>query len=150
MMLVPAGFLVLIILGALAVDSAGTYLAQQQLRDSLTAAANDAVGAGLSSSAFYSQGLISVDPARAAGVVCLSVAAQPDGDLHQVRLWMATRGDAIRLRATATVHAVFGRAIPGFGVRPIQASTSAVAESGPSPLAPTVPTAAALEPITCP
>ena len=37
------GFLVLLLLGALAVDTAATSLAQRQLRDSLTAATNDAV-----------------------------------------------------------------------------------------------------------
>ena len=53
-MLVPAGFLILITLAALAVDSVATYLAQQQLHDSLVVAANHAVSAGLSNQAFYS------------------------------------------------------------------------------------------------
>jgi hypothetical protein len=117
MMLVPAGFLVLMMLGALAVDSAATYLAQQQLRDSLTAAANDAVTAGLSNRSFYSSGALTLDPSQAAVFVCLSVSAQADQDLHNVRLWMAVDGAAIRLEGTATVDAVFGRAIPGFGER---------------------------------
>jgi hypothetical protein len=150
--LVPAGFLVLIILGALAVDSAATYLAQRQLRDSLTAAANDAVTAGLSSSSFYSRGALTLDPGRAAQVVCLSVSAQADEDLHDVQLWMAVQGDAIRLAGAADVDAVFGRAIPGFGLRHVRASTTAVAATGPGPAgaSSSPPAPAALQPIACP
>ena len=61
--LVPAAFLVLVILGALAVDSAAAYLAQRQLRDSLSAAAADAVGAGLSRSSFYATVAVTLVPA---------------------------------------------------------------------------------------
>jgi hypothetical protein len=150
--LVPAGFLVLVTLGALAVDSAATYLAQRQLRDSLVAAANDAVTAGLSNATFYGRGALTLDPTQAARVVCLTVSAQADQDLHDVRLSMAVQGAAIRLRAAARVEAVFGRAIPGFGVRHVRADTTAVAASGPRSAgsAPTVPPVAALQPISCP
>ncbi len=149
--LVPAAFLVLVVLGALAVDSAQTYLAQRQLRDSLTAAANDAVAAGLSGSTFYSHGNLAVDPGQAARVVCESVAAQADRNLHDVRLWMAASGPTIRLEGTAAVDAVFGRAIPGFGVRKVQASTTAVAATGPlaGGVVPIPPPAAALQPLAC-
>jgi hypothetical protein len=153
MMLVPAGFLVLMMLGALAVDSAATYLAQQQLRDSLTAAANDAVTAGLSNRSFYSSGALTLDPSQAAVFVCLSVSAQSDQDLHNVRLWMAVDGAAIRLEGTATVDAVFGRAIPGFGERVVRAETTAVAATGPVSAPGAVrapPPASALQPIDCP
>ena len=153
MMLVPAGFLVLMMLGVLAVDSAATYLAQQQLRDSLTAAANDAVTAGLSNHSFYSSGALTLDAAQAAVVVCLSVSAQADQDLHNVRMWMAVDGATIRLEGTATVDAVFGRGIPGFGERSIRAETTAVAATGPVSAPGAVrapPPASALQPIECP
>ncbi len=149
--LVPAAFLVLVILGALAVDSASSYLAQRQLRDSLTAAAADAVGAGLSRSAFYSHGVVTLSLSQAAQVVCQSVAAQADGGLHDVRLWIAVAGPAVRLEGTASVEAVFGRDIPGFGVRRVRASTTATAATGPlaSDVAPSAPSAAALQPLSC-
>jgi len=151
-MLVPAGFLVLILLGSLSVDTAATFLAQRQLRDSLTAAANDAVTAGLSNQSFYSGGVLAVSPSRAATIICVSVAAQADEDLHDVRLWMAIDGATIRLEGTATVHAVFGRAIPGFGQRTVRAETTAVAATGPvtgtgATRAP--PVMAALQPVRC-
>jgi hypothetical protein len=130
-MLVPAGFLILVTLAALAVDSAATYLAQQQLHDSLVAAANDAVTAGLSNQSFYSRGSVSIDPSTAGRVVCLTVAAQSDSNLHGLRLWMAVNGTAIRLRGAATVDAVFGRAIPGFGQRHVNADVQAVVTGRP-------------------
>lgn len=126
LMLVPAGFLVLILLGALAVDSAAAYLGQQQLHDSLEAAANDAATAALSSQAFYARGAVIIDPAVAARSVCLDIASQSDRDIHGIQLWMAVEGPALRLRATATVDAVFGRAIPRFGQRHIAANAAAV------------------------
>jgi hypothetical protein len=125
-MLIPAGFLVLILLAALAVDSAAAYLGQQQLHDALEAAANDAVTAGLSDRVFYSHGAVVINPALAARTVCLDIASQSDHDLHAIQVWMAVDGPALRLRATATVEAVFGRAVPGFGQRHVAAEAAAI------------------------
>jgi hypothetical protein len=149
--LVPAAFLVLVILGALAVDSAATYLAQRQLRDSLSAAAADAVGAGLSRSSFYEHGAVILSLPQSVQVVCQSVAAQADGDLHHVRLWIAVAGPAIRLEGAASVDTIFGRNIPGFGVRQVRASTTAIAATGPlqGGSAPSPPAAAAVQPVSC-
>lgn len=146
--LVPAGFLVLMILGALAVDSATAYLGQQQLRDALSAAANDAVTAGLANGSFYSGGKVALDSTATARTVCVAVATQVDRDLHGVRVWMAIDGASLQLRGTATVDAVFGRVVPGFGARTVRASASAVASSGPRPVPPTA-SSAAFEPISC-
>jgi hypothetical protein len=150
LMLVPAGFLVLITLAALAVDSAAGYLAQQQLHDSLVAAANDAVSAGLSNQSFYSAGAVNIDAGAAGRVVCLAVAAQSDRELHGLQLRMAVDRTSIRLQGSATVNAVFGRAIPGFGRRHIRAEVQAVITgrpvSGPNQAAPPAPPA----PLSCP
>jgi Flp pilus assembly protein TadG len=153
LVLVPAGFLVLMILGALTVDSAAAYLAQRQLRDALTAAANDAVTAGLSNRSFYGGGTLALNPSQAAAVVCTSISAQANQDLHDVRLWMATEGPTIRLEGAATIDVIFGRAIPGFGSRTVRAETTGVAATGPvnqpqSTRAP--PLVAAMQPVVCP
>ncbi len=149
LMLVPAGFLVLVTLAALAVDSAATYLAQQQLHDSLVAAANDAVTAGLSNQSFYSRGAVSIDPRAAGQVVCLAVAAQSDSNLHGIRLWMAVNGPAIRLRGTAVVDEVFGRAIPGFGQRHVMADVQAVVTGHNLAVSNTTMSSSPLLPLTC-
>ncbi len=145
--LVPAGFLVLIILGALAVDSATAFLGQRQLGDALTAAANDAAGAGLSNPAFYGSGALVIDPGTAVRVVCHSLAAQTDQDLSDVHVEIAVAGNAVGVRATAEATAVFGRAIPGFGHH--QVSAVAVAYAGGSPAGRVPPNPAAYQSLSC-
>lgn len=127
--LVPAGFMVLILLGALAVDSAVTYLGQQQLHDALTAAANDAAGAAIDNRGFYETGRVVIDSAEAESVVCQSIQAQHFSQLHGVHVWVSTDGPDISVIGRATVDAVFGRAIPGFGTRTVSARVDAVAET---------------------
>lgn len=128
--LVPAGFLVLLLLGALAVDSAVAYLGQQQLRDALTAAANDAAGAAIDNALFYRDGRVVLDPATARTVVCESVDAQHFSQLRHVQVWVAVDGADITVRGTAVIDAVFGRAVSGFAVRTVRAAVHAVAVSG--------------------
>ncbi len=135
--LVPAGFLVLILLAALAVDSAVTYLGQEQLHDALSAAANDAVTAALDNGSFYRSGVIALDQSAAGRAVCLSVLAQNASTLHGLQVWMAVDGDSVHLKGQAEVDSVFGRVIPGFGHHAVRASASAVATEGP--LADTAP-----------
>ncbi|MGH9115466.1 MAG: hypothetical protein ACRDWW_06495 [Acidimicrobiales bacterium] len=130
LVLVPAGLLVLFLLAGIAVDSAAAYLGQQQLRDTLAAAANDAATAGLSGSSFYQGGAVRIDEANAARTVCLDVVAQSGSDLHGVQLWMGVTPTTVRLSGAATVDAVFGRLIPGFGHRHVRASASATVTSG--------------------
>jgi hypothetical protein len=145
--LVPAGFLVLILLGALAVDSAVTYLGQQQLHDTLASAATDAATAGVDNGSFYRTGRVVLDPAQVARTVCLSVRAQNQSGLHDLRMWVAVDGDRVGLEGTATVEAVFGRIIPGLARRHVRAEVSAVATNAPVRTAPSA--LAAFVPLSC-
>jgi hypothetical protein len=129
--LVPAGLLVLMILAALAVDSAVAYLGQQQLHDALSAAANDAVTRGLNHGSFYGEGVVGLDTASAGQAICLSVLAQNDTGLHHLHLWMSVDAQSIHVEGTAVVDAVFGRAIPGFATRTVRSSADAVVTTGP-------------------
>jgi Flp pilus assembly protein TadG len=122
--------LVLIILAAIAVDSAVAFLGQRQLGDAVAAAANDAAAAALSDENFYDRGQISIDPRQAATVVCESMAAQQP-NLQDIRVSIAVAGTVIAVRATAEVEEVFGRALPGLHQRQVSASASAQAENGP-------------------
>jgi hypothetical protein len=130
MMLVPAGFLILLLLAAIAVDSAGAYLGQRQLTDALAAAANDAATAGLDNRAYYTSGAIILDPGTSALAVCRSLAAQGVGDLHQLRVEIGVSGPSVEVRGTANVEAVFGRLIPRFGTRQVAADVGADAQQG--------------------
>jgi hypothetical protein len=146
LMLVPAGFLVLMLLAAIAVDSAVAYQARNQLHDALAAAANDAVGAAVDPSSFYSRGSVVLDPPAVASVVCRSVAAQGLGPLHGLRLAIAVSPDAVRVTGQATVDAVFGRFVPGFGTRPVSSSADAVLTGGAQASASSFP---GLTPLRC-
>lgn len=147
--LVPAGFLVLIVLAALAVDSAVAYQAQGQLHDALAAAANDSVTGGLDSASFYGHGRVILTPSAVAAVVCQSVEAQGDPGLHHLHLAVAVSvaGDAVEVAGSATVDAVFGRALPGFGSRTVSSSAEATVSSG---AAPAPGSFGGLEPVDCP
>lgn len=149
LVLVPAGFLVLIVLAALAVDSAVAYLGQQQLHDALAAAATDSVTAGLDNGAFYGQGRLTLDIRTTELSVCESLAAQNVSGLHDLQVWMAVDGDAIRLEGRARVEEVFGRALPGQSQRSVSAAASAVAVNGPGATAPAALSGAALTVLAC-
>ncbi|MGH9122823.1 MAG: hypothetical protein ACRDYC_12920 [Acidimicrobiales bacterium] len=146
LVLVPVGFLVLILLGAMAVDSGVAYLAQRQLSNALTAAANDASAAALSASSFYEGGQVVVDASRAEQVVCEDMAAQGVNDLHDEALQMAVAGDEVRLRGTAVVDAVFGAVVPGFSNRQVSAEVTGVVTPGPVA---TAPAPSNFQPISC-
>lgn len=145
--LVPAGFLVLVLLASLAVDSAVAYLGQQQLHDALSAAANDAVTAGLDNASFYRQGRLVLDPAAVTRTVCAAVAAQHDSGLHHMTLAMAIEGDSLRISGSAVIDAVFGKAIPGLAQRSVSSSAAASLASGPEVPRPAFP--ATLQPLHC-
>jgi hypothetical protein len=134
--LVPAGFLVLMTLGALAVDTATAYQAQQQLRDALAAAANDAVAAAVDDRAFYGSGAVVLDPAAVGAEVCRSVLAQKPAALHDLRLAVAVSRQSVLVTGSADVDAVFGRSLPGVGTHAVRAHAAATLERTATPAAP--------------
>lgn len=134
--LVPAGFLVLVLLAALAVDSAVSYLGQRQLHDAFAAAANDAVAAAVDNANFYGHGVVSLDPTTLDSVICRSLTAQNASQLRGVSVGVAVAGDSVEVAGTATVGMVFGRPLPGFASRHIRASAVATLESTQSDAAP--------------
>lgn len=147
LVLVPAAFLVLVLLGGLAVDSAVSYQAQQQLHDRLAAAAADAVSAGLDQGAFYRGGAVVFDAATVEGQVCRSLAAQGGGDLGEVRVAAAMSGPTLDLQGSARVRMVFGGAIPGLRYRSVRSSAQATLEEAGTAVAP--PGVAATVPLLC-
>jgi uncharacterized membrane protein len=147
--LVPAGFLILMLLGAIAVDNGATYLGQEQLQASVEAAANDAAGEGLSNQAFYENGSVEIDPTVAATVVCADLAAQHDDRLQATTVAIAVDGPAVFVEARAEVPAVFGRIIPGFSERPVEAAATAVASQQADETAPATPPSSAYTELSC-
>ena len=127
--LVPAAFLVLIFLAALAVDSAVGFQARSQLHTAVAGAANDAVTAGIDQGAFYSSGSVQLDPSAVGAVVCQAIQAQDLSGFHDLTVSVAISGESVRVAASGSVEAVFGKAMPGFGTRQVDAAAVAEARS---------------------
>lgn len=92
LMLMPAAVLIVLLLGAIAVDSAIVYLGQRQAYNVAFDAANDAAGAGIDADLARSSGALVLDPVRVTevasdavaassvrGVRLVDVAVEPDG-----------------------------------------------------------------------
>jgi hypothetical protein len=132
LMLVPAGILVLLVLGAIAVDSAVVFLAQRDLANRTAAAANDIAGAAVSDEAFYTGGAIVVPEGVADAFVDVSFSAarRPAG----FESWSAdarTVGRSVTVSAEAEVRYLFAPAVPGAArTTTVRARSTAVAVGG--------------------
>ena len=116
LMLMPAAVLVVVILGAIAVDSARLFLAQRELIDAAAAAANDATGAAIDDGAFYrASGRLTIDPAGATRVVQEAVAARAPRGMVLAPAEVRVSGRQVCVLLRATVEPLFARAIPGAG-----------------------------------
>jgi Flp pilus assembly protein TadG len=105
LMLMPAAVLVVLLLGAISVDSAIVYLRQRQALDVAFDAANDAAGAGLDLARARERGEIAYDPGRVEAVAAQAVeAARVDG----LRLVSAiVDGDAVVVTVAVRVEHLF-------------------------------------------
>ena len=133
LMLVPAGILVLLILGAIAVDSAVVFLAQRDLANRTAAAANDLAAAAVSDVAFYQGGgtvELRQDRATAFTELVFAPGRRPAGFAS----WSGSataNGRTVRVEATAEVRYVFAAAIPGAPkTTTVRARSTAVAVGG--------------------
>lgn len=134
LMLMPAGVLIVLLLGALAVDSAILFLGERELADLTAAAANDAATAGIDPEPFYECGRLELDETSARSVAD-AVAARRTSDAVQLTgLDIAVRDDAdppeVEVAATGTVRLIFTPALPGQSrKRTVDARSVAVAQS---------------------
>ena len=132
-MLMPAAVLIVLLLGAIAVDSAIVYLRQRQAYNVAFDAANDAAGAGFDLAVAREEGEIVYDADRvealarqaveAAGIEDLElVDARPDGDEVVVTVAVPVRHLFVQVfgepsRDTVTIDARVGgevrRPVPG-------------------------------------
>ena len=117
LMLMPAGVLIVLLLGAIAVDAAVVFLGERELADLTAAAANDAATAALAPEAFYRCGTLRLD-AGAARDVAVTVATSRASDsvaLTALDVTVDNAGAAptVSVAATGTVDLVFTPAVPG-------------------------------------
>lgn len=110
LLLMPAALLVVVVLGALAVDVAAVHQAQRELIAAAQAAANDAAVAAWDTGAFYREGEVRLDRAAATREARATLAAiDPSLRLAGIEV----TGDEVRVRVTGWVRPVFGAAAPG-------------------------------------
>lgn len=128
----PAAVLVMMILGAIAVDSARLFLAQRELGDAAAAAANDVATAALDEGSFYrSGGELRIDPVRAGQVAAAAVVARSPAGSAWDGPDVQVGGRQVCVTLRATVRPLFARAIPGAGSdRTVTARASATAAGG--------------------
>jgi hypothetical protein len=123
LLLFPAAVLVVVVLAAIAVDSAIVFLGQREVANAVSAAANDAAGEGVGNRAFYQGGRVDLDPATVRQVAVDQVVAALDGDRFsglQVDVDVTSGSSAgcppvVRVRARASVSSLFAAALPGNG-----------------------------------
>ena len=123
LLLFPAAVLIVVVLAAIAVDSAIVFLGQREVANAVSAAANDATGEGVGNRAFYQRGRIDLDPATVRRLATDQVVAALDGDRFaalQVEVDVAPAGSpgcppVVRVRARASVSSLFAAALPGDG-----------------------------------
>lgn len=108
-MLMPAAVLIMLLLGAIAVDSAIVYLGQRQAYNVAFDAANDAAGAGLDLHAVRTRGEIVYDPARIEVLAAQAVAAAGIDDLELVSA--VPDGAAVVVTVRRTVKHLFVQAL---------------------------------------
>ncbi|HUR22350.1 MAG TPA: hypothetical protein VMZ73_00615 [Acidimicrobiales bacterium] len=123
LLLVPAGVLVLVILGAIAVDSAIAFLGQRELSDLAAAVANDAATSALSDEHFYrgggdaggehDAGDIEIDPLAARRLAQIAIERRAPSGLRNILVETQTVGSHVCVRLRGDVDHVFARAVPG-------------------------------------
>lgn len=121
LLLFPAAVLIVIVLAAIAVDSAIAFLAQREVANAVAAAANDASSLGVGNRSFYEGGSVDIDPFTAVQLAEDRVVAALDATRFrgleiEVVVVPATSAGCparVRVRASARVDALFATAIPG-------------------------------------
>lgn len=111
LLLVPAGVLVLLILGAIAVDFSIAFLGQRELTAAAGAAANDAA-ARLADAAFYGRGELAIDQSQVAAVIDASVAGRRIAGMRITDRAVTVTGNQLCVTLRADVPYVFARALP--------------------------------------
>lgn len=124
--------MILIILAALAINSAAAYRARQQLHDVLLAAANDGAAAGLSDASFYARGVLELTPGVVDREACLSISAQGASALEVQAVYVSVSGLWVQVSGSAAARGLFARGLPGLGRIEVASSATAVVAEGPN------------------
>jgi len=123
LMLMPAAVLIVLLLGAIAVDSAIVYLGQRQAYNVAFDAANDAAGAGIDAEVARETGEIVYDPTRVASIAAEAVEAASISDLRLVST--SIDGDDVVVTVEIDIDHLFVQAFGRDGSEPIRMTARA-------------------------
>lgn len=113
-MLMPAAVMIVLVLGAIAVDLSIVQMARRDLLDVAASAANDAAGYGLDAATFRQTGAYAIDLPRAEEAVRRSVAAHNlSRRVTDVRVVPGPGVDQVTVELAMPVDHLFAKAIPG-------------------------------------
>lgn len=113
LMLMPAGVLIVLLLGAISFDLSLVFLRQRQASGVAVDLANDLASAALDETAFRASGLFELDPERAEDLAA-SLIENTDVAADITALEVEVIGaDRVRVTITLWVDYVFAKAIPG-------------------------------------
>ena len=131
LMLMPAGALIVLLLGAIAFDLSLVFLRQRQVSSLAADVANDLASVALDVPTFRESGVFELDPIRAESVGrSLLDASDLADDLTSATITV-TGADTVTVRVTMAVDYVFAKAIPGAADgTTVTASATAVATPG--------------------
>jgi Flp pilus assembly protein TadG len=114
LMLMPAAVMVVLVLGAIAVDLSVVHLAHRDLLSVADSAANDAVTAGLDPDALRATGEYHLDIGRATQAVQRTLAVhQLTGRATIIAVTTGPAPGQVTVELSMTVDYVFAKAIPG-------------------------------------
>lgn len=114
LLLFPAAFMIVLVLGALAIDSGAVFLRQRDLASAAGAAANDAATLGIDLERLRSDGETVLDPHLVAAVVDASLARRGLlDDLLEPPLVTIVDGTRVEITLTAYADYVIAPALPG-------------------------------------
>lgn len=131
LMLMPAGMLLMLMLGAIAFDLSLVFLRQRQASSLAVDVANDVATAALDEEAIRRDGEFVLDPDRAAELGFQLVAASDLGELIEDVEVQVVGPDEVTVRVVVQVDYVFARAIPGASDgTTVTAAATAVAATG--------------------
>jgi hypothetical protein len=134
LLLMPAAVLIVIVLGAIAVDAAVVFLGEREASSLATAAANDAATA-IDDDVLRAGGGFVLDQDRARRIALAAIAGTSSDldDLGVEVTFPTVDGEtAVRVVVRGRVHHVFAQALPGADdTVAVSASATAIAEAQP-------------------
>ena len=111
LMLMPAAVLVMLMLSAIAVDSAVVFLAHRRLTAITSAAANDLAVTALPSQA--NTGQLTPSNEEVSSQLGAVISRQTSNGLSNLRCHAAASASRVTVGCEATIHYIFASAIPG-------------------------------------